>query len=138
MKILIAEDEPTTLLLMRSMMSSFGDCAGFETGKATLKAFEDAWEAGEPYDVICLDIMLPDMSGHDVLKAIRAFESRYSLEDDEKAKIIMTTALHDEENFLQAHEEGSEWFLSKPISKNQVKALFEEFGLIKSEPDIKN
>lgn len=129
MRILLAEDDGITRRLLSAMLSAYGKCDGVVDGKSAVEAFEQAWEDGDPYQLVCLDIMMPELNGHEVLQSIREFENRYNLKDDERAFIIMMTALGDEENFLQAHMAGSEWYLTKPIERQSLDELMTELGL---------
>lgn len=67
-------------------------------------------------DVILLDVMMPGMSGFEVCKRIRATK-RIS-----EIPIIMITALDDEDSMIEGIEAGADDFLSKPISKIELRA----------------
>ena len=73
-----------------------------------------ALEKSQPYDLICLDIMMPEMDGHQALREIRALEQASGTR---RAKIIMTTALVDQKSVMDAIREKCDYFLVKPIRK---------------------
>jgi len=128
MKILIVEDDHIAASLMCALLDKYGECSTVGTGPDGVKAFEAAWEEGAPFLLLILDLMLPEMDGHEVLRTIRKLEDEYNLEDWERIKVIITSALTDEENFLKAHSSGSEWYLTKPIERAQLESVLAEFG----------
>ena len=70
MKILIAEDDYASRNSIRNFLKQFGDCDitidGMEASDAYLMALED----GNPYDLVCLDVMMPVMDGYQALESI--------------------------------------------------------------------
>lgn len=129
LKILIAEDDPVSRQVIVTIMSRYGEVTATEDGAAAIAAFEAAWDAGAPFELVMLDIMRPHKNGHEVLEAIRAYEKRYALAESELAKVVIITVLGDEENFMRAHEAGSEWYLNKPLNRDKVLDLLVELGL---------
>lgn len=128
MKVLIVEDDPVAANLMAALLEKYGECSVAGTGTEAVTAFENAWEEGVPFHVMFLDLMLPEMDGHEVLRKIRELENEYNLESEEKLKVIITSALTDEENFLKAHITGSEWYLTKPIGRAELDSVLAELG----------
>jgi hypothetical protein len=63
MKTLIAEDSDTSRLLLQGLLKSYGPTHTGLNGKETVRVVRTALEEGEPYDLICLDIMMPEMDG---------------------------------------------------------------------------
>ena len=74
MKILIAEDDSISIAIMQKLLGAFGSCEVAVNGKEVINAFKAALDKKQPYDLICLDIMMPEMSGSDALKEIRKIE----------------------------------------------------------------
>ncbi|HEX7501078.1 MAG TPA: response regulator, partial [Polyangia bacterium] len=74
MRILIVEDDMTSRILLRKMLEPFGSCDMAVNGKEAVEAFRQAQEADEPYALVCLDIMMPELDGQEALQAMRAQE----------------------------------------------------------------
>jgi two-component system, chemotaxis family, chemotaxis protein CheY len=129
MRCLIAEDEPTSCRILRHYMSKYGECDVATNGKEALELFKNALEAKQPYDVVCLDIMMPEMDGQDVLLAIRRIESERNIALGRGAKVIMTTSLDDAGNVVGAFRSGAESYLIKPIDQQKVAAAVAKLGL---------
>ncbi len=111
-KILCVDDEKLNLKLLRSILEPEGyEFQGAESGEIALnQAAQDA------FDLILLDIMMPKMSGFEVLQKLRA---------DEKTRLIpvvMITALREIEDKVKALEAGCDDFISKPFDKVELLA----------------
>src|ERR1051325_3502593 len=92
MKTLIVEDDFASRLLLVELLKTQGPVHIAVNGKEAVEAVRCSLEAAEPYDLICLDIMLPAMDGQVALREIRMFEQARKVISDSGAKIVMTTA----------------------------------------------
>jgi PleD family two-component response regulator len=68
MRTLIVEDNHTNRLLLQSVLSIYGECHIAVNGREAVAAFRVAQERGKMYDLICMDIMMPEMDGQTALK----------------------------------------------------------------------
>jgi two-component system chemotaxis response regulator CheY len=93
-------------------------------------AFLMAMEDGEPYDLVCLDIMMPVMDGYQALMGIRNVEKDHNIPDEKLVKVIMTTALNDEENIKMAFSLGCSVYSGKPIDQERFEQALKKLGLI--------
>lgn len=130
MKSLIVDDDFFSRRILQTMLAGYGECHVAVNGKEALFAFKQALAEEAPYDAICLDIMMPEMTGQEVLKKIREIEASKNILGSNSAKVIMTTALDDKESIKTAFREQCESYLIKPISKNKLVNTLTEFGLI--------
>lgn len=128
MKVLIAEDDKVSRRVITSMLETFGPCDVAEDGHLAVVAFEEATKVGKPYDLICLDINMPRLSGVDVLKKIRELEEQAGIGGLDGVKIIMTTCLHDKEHVLGSFKAGCEAYIVKPIDKNKLIKSIKDLG----------
>jgi len=130
MKSLIVEDDFTTRLLMQKFLAPYGESHVAINGEEAIAAFTSAINSVDPYQLICLDIMMPEMNGHAVLQEIRAIEESRKILLGDGAKVIMTTALGDMDNKLAAVNEFCDAYLVKPIDRKKLLDLIQSFGLI--------
>lgn len=130
MKILLAEDDFATRKFMTNFLSKYGECDVTVDGMEAVDAFMMALEDGEPYDLVCLDIMMPVMDGYQALMGIRNLEKDRGIAEDKRAKVIMTTALNDEKNVKMAFELGCTIYSGKPIDKERFEQAMKKLGLI--------
>jgi two-component system chemotaxis response regulator CheY len=130
MKSLVVEDDFTSRFLLQTILSLYGECHGAVNGREALTVYRKAKEKGEPFDLICLDIMMPEMDGLEALRHFRSLEKEEDLSDQSGVKIIMTTALSDTENMNQAMKNSCDAYLVKPINKSKLLDHLKSFGLI--------
>jgi two-component system chemotaxis response regulator CheY len=130
MKTLIVDDSVTSRRLLEALLKGYGPSDLAATGREAVEAVRAARAAGDPYDLICLDIMMPEMDGQATLHAIRRLEATTGIAGPGRVKIVMTTALADEANILQAHAQHCDAFLVKPIPKAKLLATLRALGLI--------
>ncbi|HEU0264763.1 MAG TPA: response regulator, partial [Geobacterales bacterium] len=108
MRILIVEDDFVSRVLLKKLLGVLGDCDMAVNGREALAAFDLAWEEKRPYELICLDIMMPEMNGHEALKQIREREKELEVQGmEQEVKILMTTALDDPKNVMDAYYWGA-------------------------------
>lgn len=130
MKVLIAEDDMASRKFLYKYLSTYGDCDITVDGIEAIDAFLLAWDEDSPYDLICLDIMMPKVDGLKVLKTIRNFEQQKGIDDNNRAKIIMTTALNDTSTVQNSFQDGCQGYAAKPIDTVKLLEVIKRLGLI--------
>ncbi len=130
MKILIAEDEQISRKFIYKYMSKYGECDLTIDGGEAIEAFMMALDDEEPYDLVFLDIMMPNVDGIKALKVIRDMEKERGIEEAERVKIIMTTALNDVTNVQTAFDIGSEGYAVKPLNTQKISDVMKRLKLI--------
>ena len=131
MKILIVDDDFMIRRILKDILSPFGDCDVVTDGSEALQAFRLAWEENAPYDLICMDIMMPDMDGQQSLREIRALEEKLEIEQTDEVKVVMVSALDDPKNVVQAFSKGGATsYIVKPIEKEKLLSEIRRLGLI--------
>ncbi len=130
MKILIADDNYASRRLLKAFLKDFGDCSFAVNGLEAVEAFKLAFENSDPFQLICLDIMMPEMDGMEALRQIRAYEAEQKIAPDKLCKIVMTTALDERKDIIESFNEGCEGYLIKPVEENQITKVLVQLGLI--------
>lgn len=130
MRILIAEDDHASRRFLSKFLSVYGECDITVDGMEALEAYMMALNEGKPYDLVCLDIMMPELDGVKTLKAIRDIEKEKRIEESGRAKIIMTTALDGTDTVLNAFETGCEAYAAKPINTEKFINVMRKLSLI--------
>lgn len=129
MKTLVVEDDFLSRFVLQKMISPLGHCDVVVNGKEALQAFVFASAEGEPYDLICLDIMMPEMDGRETLQLIRQYEKEHEIEPANEVKIIMITALDTPKEVIDAYYRGGcSAYLVKPIDKTRLFRRLHEIG----------
>lgn len=129
MRSLIVEDDYASRIVLQRFLMAYGETDIAVDGGAGLALFTQALDNGTRYDLVCLDIMLPEMSGISVLKTMRALEVGRSLQEAEAAHIFMVSALGDKESVVSALP-LCDAYLVKPIRQADLVTHLKRVGLI--------
>lgn len=130
MRCLIVEDDFTSRKLVQAHMAQYAECDIAVNGLEATQVVRDALERNEPYDLLCLDINMPEMDGQEALKIIRETEAEFGIKGLDCAKVIMTTALDDKKSIMDAFRTGCEAYLTKPVRKAALVEQLNELNLI--------
>ena len=131
MKVLIVEDDFISRKLLQRVLSHYGECDVAVNGNEAVTAFKLSLKGDSEYDLICMDIMMPDMDGQQALKEIRAIEDERGIADPDRVKVIMTTALDDPKNVVESlHRGGASAYLAKPIDRSRLLEEIRDLGLL--------
>ena len=132
MKTLIVDDDLLCREFIKRLLSPYGQCDQAFDGREAIEAFRLALEDVEPYDLVCLDIMMPHTDGHQALEAMRELESEHGVYGSSGVKVIMTTALSNSKHCIRAFREGCESYLIKPIKPSVLLERLRELDLLAS------
>lgn len=129
MRILIAEDDFYSRKLMLAYLTPLGECDGAANGLEAWEAFLDASDEGKPYQLICLDIMMPELDGQEVLKKIRDEEDKRGLGRHDRVKILMVTALDEMKVIMSSFHSLCDGYIMKPLEQSQLLEKIREIGV---------
>ncbi len=128
MRALIVEDEFLSRKVLSSFLTTIFEVDIVVNGKEALDAFDLAHKEGKPYDLVLMDIMMPEVDGMEALKRIRDQELKQQLP---LCKVIMTTALSDPKTVIRSfHDGGASAYLVKPVDKEKLYKELAKLGLI--------
>ncbi len=111
---------------MGMYLKNYGEIDFAVNGEEAVEAFLNAANSGEKYDIIFLDIMLPEISGHKVLEEIKKIEEEREIFGTDGVKVVMTTALDDSKNIKDAFRGQCDEYLTKPISAEKVERVIKK------------
>ena len=130
MNILIVEDDFVSRKFMTKFLSKYGTCQTAEDGEQAVEMYKSAVADDRPYDLICMDIMMPKMDGYETLEVIRTFEREQGFTQQQEVKVIMTSGMDASTNVTKAFELGCVAYTAKPIDIVQFDNLLQELHLI--------
>ncbi len=131
LRILIVEDDFMVRQVLRDILDPYGICDIAVNGEEALQAFRVAWRKKQPYDLICMDIMMPVMDGSEALINIREVEKSLGISGSAEVKVIMVTALDDARTVVKAYSKGGATsYIVKPIEKDRLISEMCDIGLI--------
>ncbi len=118
--ILVVDDNPDSVAIMRAILEARGyDVATALSGPEALESLRTA-----PVDLVLLDIMMPVMSGIEVLQRIKQDPALSAL------PVILVTAMGQDEDLLSGYQYGADYYIPKPFTPKQ---LIYGIGLILGE-----
>jgi CheY-like chemotaxis protein len=119
MKILVADDDEVFTSLIEGCLSSHHDVTAVHDGNDVVTAFIDGHRLNEPYDVILLDISLPNMTGDKILQRIRKHEKRHFFGEN-RVYIAITSGYSNTNVIRQSISDGCDHYYIKPIHIEQI------------------
>ncbi len=129
MHTLIVDDDVVSRRVLLEILKPYGECAQAASGREAIAAFIAALDQ-HPFDLVLLDIQMPDLDGQETLAAIRALEARRGVPSRLGVKIIMTTVNVDQHSIFTAFRNQCEAYMIKPVTSETVKINLEQFGLV--------
>jgi PAS domain S-box-containing protein len=118
LSVLVAEDNEINALLMRSLLTRLGHQAVIATnGEEALESWQAAQSAGTPYDLVLMDIQMPQLDGIETTKRIRA---REAAQPGRRTPILALTANTLVEDRYACFEAGMDGFLIKPLDRDKL------------------
>jgi CheY-like chemotaxis protein/two-component sensor histidine kinase len=118
LRVLAAEDIPTNQLVLKTIMQSFGvEITMVDNGRQAV----EAWLA-EPYDLVLMDIQMPEMDGIAATRAIRAAETEMGRPRTPIIAVSANAMAHQVKEYLAA---GMDGHVAKPIELSKLHAAIE-------------
>jgi len=109
-KILVVDDNLDSILILRSILEG----QGFQVATAHNGALALAELQRELPDIVLLDVMMPEMSGFEVLQRIKETHAT------SKIPVIMVTAKMQDEDVMTGYQYGADYYITKPCTAKQL------------------
>ncbi len=131
MRALIVDDDFYSRVMLHDMLRPVAECHIAVNGEEAVGAFGKAMEDGRPYDLVCLDLVMPEMDGQQALREMRALESEKGIEHEQRCRIFVVSMVEDNRETNEAFFlGGADSFLVKPIVEERIMAELREHGLL--------
>lgn len=128
MRALIVDDDHICRTVLQHALAPYGAIAFANDGLAALAEVARSLALNEHFDLITLDIMMPEIDGQQTLKGIRRLESLF--DDVKPARIAMTSALDDKGNIFSSFREQADLYFVKPLKLDQVIGELKKANLV--------
>lgn len=131
MRVLIADDDFVNRRFLEKILTQYGEVVAVDNGMSAVEEAVKGMEERQLFDLICLDIMMTRLDGYKTLEAIREAEKKYVVLEEERAKVIMISAL--DEVVLDSIQVCSDYdaYICKPIVLEKFEKLLEKLGFQK-------
>ncbi|CCO24945.1 response regulator [Maridesulfovibrio hydrothermalis] len=131
MRFLIIDDDETVHMYLTKLLSPYARCEAVFNGKEAIDRYKEAYEAKDPFDTVFMDILMPEMDGHEVTQKLRDLEKELQVDGPEEFKLVMITSLKDTKNVSQAFFKGyASCYIVKPFNKVQVMSELRENSIL--------
>lgn len=131
MRVLIVDDDPASRHILAAYLAGLAETAMCASGAEAVAAVAAAIAAGNPFDLIFLDIIMPHMDGHQTLTCIRHTEQEAGVPPEGQARVVMVTSMDDEANTMTALFDGQvSAYLTKPPNKPELLRKLTFLGLL--------
>jgi len=128
MKTLIVDDCALSRQLLIICIEDYSDIDFATNGKEAINKVKQAIEQKENYNLICMDLNMPVMDGHETMQAIREMEVVSGLS---RAKLFMITASSCPDDMIKAITEGEcDDYIMKPVMRKAIRKLLQKHELI--------
>jgi two-component system, chemotaxis family, chemotaxis protein CheY len=123
MRALIVDDDFYSRIMLHDMLGRVADCHIAVNGEEAVDAFKRALEDGRPYDLVCLDLVMPEMDGQQALREMRALEAENGRDQEKGCVIFVVSMVEDNRETNEAFFlGGADCFLVKPIEEARLMA----------------
>ena len=135
MRSLVVEDTRVIQMILEKLLEPYGECLVAKNGAEAIEAFHRAFGEKRPFDLVCLDIGLPDLDGREVLSKIRAIEEVRGVQKGQKVPVIAITAASDTATVRSVVEMG-DGYIVKPVNREKLVENLVRLGLIPPTEEV--
>ena len=127
---LVVDDDELGRELIAHYLEGIAECDMAENGVKAVDKFRIAFEGGTPYDLIILDIVMPEMDGHTAAKEIRLIEKEWGVPINEGVNIMVLSSLNTPHDVIQAYVSArSAAHLVKPVHPEKLLTTLSKLGI---------
>ena len=129
---LVVDDDELGRELIAQYLEGVAVCDMAENGFQAVEMFRAAFEGGNPYDLMILDIVMPGMDGCAAAKEIRLIEKEWGVSINEGVNIIVLSSLNTPGDVIQAYVSAkSAAHLVKPVQPDKLLSALNKLGMCK-------
>ncbi len=130
MRFLIVDDDENICKILTFYLDLYGRCHSCNNAEDAIALFQSSLQS-DPFDVVFMDIEMPDMSGHELVSVLRKVETAHSVPFYKIFKLVMVSAHPDIQNVTASFFRGqAECFVPKPITENRLLETLRQAGII--------
>lgn len=131
MRALIVDDDFYSRIVLHDMLRAVAECHIAVNGEEAVGAFKKALEDGRAYDLVCMDLIMPEMDGQQALREMRALEDELGVDAGERCVVFVVSMVEDNRETNEAFFlGGADSFLVKPIDEARLLSELREHRLL--------
>lgn len=130
MRFLVVDDDFETRLLVQKLLRPFGTVDTAADGEEAVAAFCAALKDNDPYDLVTMDILMPNSNGQQALREIREIEKEKGTPTAKQVRAIIISGLDDSKEVHDAFFLGEATsYIIKPINHKALLDEIEKLGI---------
>lgn len=133
MNTLIVEDDKVSTKILANYLIKYGIVTTANSAEEAFAIYNDSAFSSMPYDLICLDLHLPECQGMEFLKVIRDAENNSGISLPLGVKIVIITSQDDDQTKASAQKFGCDSFITKPLNKDSLEKELKRLQLISQQ-----
>jgi len=129
MRILIVDDDRAARVALDKILKPLGEVTTTGSGQEALDAFGGALDAGKPFSLVSMDIIMPGLDGQATLQAMRDLEKKHGVQPGKETKVMMVSGLGDAGNVTRAFFKGqADGYVTKPLHQSAIHKTLRQMG----------
>jgi two-component system chemotaxis response regulator CheY len=129
MRILIVDDDYVSRTKLSALLAAYGQCDAVPNGEIALKMFQEAHKELVPYELVTMDVEMPEISGHDVVGQMRDIERALQIPGGSEVKVLMVTVKKELKEVSTAYKHGCTGYITKPVTPENLKKAVADIGI---------
>lgn len=131
LNVLLVDDSDSLRYILKAFLKEIAHCDEAVNGREAVTMVRESLESGKGYDLILMDIMMPDVDGLDATRRINTLLDEENVQPDCRPKIVMLTCLNDSKHMLEAQYEcGAAAYITKPFERDILFETIKNLDLI--------
>lgn len=130
MRVLIADDDSNSAKVISLYLARYGECTVVTDGLQAVSAVMDAYRMNSIYDLLVLDVMMPNLDGTQALDAIRDYEASLGIPEEKRLRVIIISALSSDSIRAEVYSKGCLLYMRKPVNFEVLQRILQDEHLI--------
>jgi two-component system chemotaxis response regulator CheY len=126
LRLLVVDDDRVTSKILQKAIEGLGEVVLAADGAEGLVLFKQAFDKGERFDVVVLDLEMPEVDGHGALQGFRDYEESHGVYGLDRCLVYMNTSNPDLKKVKASFRLQADRYFLKPLSVDQIKKRLEE------------